>query len=207
MRPLKTHSHTSERPGYEARKNAKKVIEGNADTIIRLPPSKNLPRTASVARGARQRRRYEKVNDRQKPPANSQRGEGGETKKGELKENARAMTRETNVKTLRRPPSWRGARCNILDARKSSIPVPAVTRIEFMAPGTPGMISHTRLPFSIKTLYVRVAATCFLTACLSACLSARLSVCLLMMLIMPCCATYCCDSPRRKLRLQAWTTA
>ena len=33
MRLLKTHSHTSERPGYEARKNAKKVIEGNVDTI------------------------------------------------------------------------------------------------------------------------------------------------------------------------------
>ena len=31
MRLLTTHSHTSERPGYEARKNAKKVIDGNAD--------------------------------------------------------------------------------------------------------------------------------------------------------------------------------
>ena len=51
MRLLKTHSHTSERPGYEARKNAKKVIEGNADTIRRQAIRQNLPRTASVAGG------------------------------------------------------------------------------------------------------------------------------------------------------------
>ena len=43
--------------------------------MIRQTIVKNLPRTASVAGG-------------------------GETKKGELKENAGAMTRETNVKTL-----------------------------------------------------------------------------------------------------------
>ena len=53
MRLLKTHSHTSERPGYEARKNAKKVIEGNADTIRRQTIRQNLPRTASVAVGGR----------------------------------------------------------------------------------------------------------------------------------------------------------
>ena len=52
MRLLKTHSHTSERPGYEARKNAKKVIEGNVDTI-RQTIRQNLPRTASVAVGGR----------------------------------------------------------------------------------------------------------------------------------------------------------
>ena len=51
MRLLKTHSHTSERPGYEARKNAKKVIEGNADTIRRQTIRQNLPRTASVVGG------------------------------------------------------------------------------------------------------------------------------------------------------------
>ena len=53
MRLLKTHSHTSERPGYEARKNANKVIEGNADTIRRKIIRQNLPRTASVAGGGR----------------------------------------------------------------------------------------------------------------------------------------------------------
>ena len=47
------HSHTSERPGYEARKNAKKVIEGNAVTMRRQTIRQNLPRTASVAGGAR----------------------------------------------------------------------------------------------------------------------------------------------------------
>ena len=35
MRLLKTHAHTSERHGYEARENANKVIEGNEDTIRR----------------------------------------------------------------------------------------------------------------------------------------------------------------------------
>ena len=67
MRLLKTHSHTSERPGYEARKNAKKVIEGSADTIRRQT-------------------------------AYRRRGRGGETKKGELKENTGAKTRETEDK-------------------------------------------------------------------------------------------------------------
>ena len=77
MRLLKTRSHTSERPGYEARKNAKKVIEGNADTIRRQTIRQNLPRTASVAGGARRKRRYGKTNRRQNPPAYRRRG-GGE---------------------------------------------------------------------------------------------------------------------------------
>ena len=51
MRLLKNHSHTSERPGYEDRKNAKKVIERNADTVRRQTIRQNLPRTASVAGG------------------------------------------------------------------------------------------------------------------------------------------------------------
>ena len=53
MRLLKTHSHTSEWPGYEASKNAKKVIEGIADTIRRQTIQQKLPRTASVAGGGR----------------------------------------------------------------------------------------------------------------------------------------------------------
>ena len=100
MRLLKTHSHTSERPGYEARKNAKKVIEGNADTIRRQTIRQNLPRTASVAGGARRKRRYGKTNHRQNPPAYRRRGGGGETKNGELKDNTGAKTRKTKVKTL-----------------------------------------------------------------------------------------------------------
>ena len=51
MRLLKTHSHTSERPGYEARRNAKKVIEGNAYTVRSQTIRQNLPRIASVAGG------------------------------------------------------------------------------------------------------------------------------------------------------------
>ena len=60
----------------------------------------NLPRTASVAGGAKRKRRYGKTNYRQNPPAYRRRGGEGETKKGELKENTGAKTRKTNVKTL-----------------------------------------------------------------------------------------------------------
>ena len=80
MRLLKTHSHTSERPGYEARKNAKNAIKGNADTIRRQTTCQNLPRTASVARGARRKGRYGETNHRQNPPAYRQRG-GGEARR------------------------------------------------------------------------------------------------------------------------------
>ena len=52
MRFLETHSHTSERLGYEARKNRGKVIEGK-------------------------RRRYDEANHCQKPPADRQRGGDG----------------------------------------------------------------------------------------------------------------------------------
>ena len=85
---------------YEARKNAKKVIEVNADTIRRQTIRQNLPRTASVAGGSRRKRRYSKTNHRQNPPAYRRRGGWGETKKGEMKENTGAKTRETEVKTL-----------------------------------------------------------------------------------------------------------
>ena len=34
MRLLKNYSHTSKRPGYEARKTRRETIEGNADPII-----------------------------------------------------------------------------------------------------------------------------------------------------------------------------
>ena len=56
-------------------KSRRKVIEGNADTIIRQTTH-------------------------QKPAAYRQCGGGGETKKGEFKENTGAKTRETNIKTL-----------------------------------------------------------------------------------------------------------
>ena len=74
-------------------------MEGNAGTIIGKPPVKNLSRTASEA-GGETKRRYGKANHRRNPPAYRQRGGGGETKKGELKENAGATTRETNTKSI-----------------------------------------------------------------------------------------------------------
>ena len=80
MRLLKTHSHTSERPGYEARKNAKKVVEGNADTKKANQPSKPAAYRQCVG-GGETKRRYGETNHRQNPPAYRQRGGGGETKK------------------------------------------------------------------------------------------------------------------------------
>ena len=99
MRLLKTHSHTSEWPGYEARKNAKEVIEGNAETIRRQTIRQNLPRTASVAGGARRQGAMARPTT-VISPAYRRRGGGGETKKDDLKENTGAKTRETKVKTL-----------------------------------------------------------------------------------------------------------
>ena len=100
MRLLKTHSHTSERPGYEARKNAKKVIEGNVDTVRRQTIRQNLPRTASVAGGGETKKALWQDQPPSKPSRVSSAWRGGETKKGELKENTGAKTRKTEVKTL-----------------------------------------------------------------------------------------------------------
>ena len=100
MRLLKTHSHTSERPGYEARKNAKKVIERNADTIRRQTTRQNLPRTASVAGGRDEKGVMARQTTIKTLPRTVSVAGGGETKKSELKENTGAKTRETKVKTL-----------------------------------------------------------------------------------------------------------
>ena len=119
MRLLKTHSHTCERPSYEARKNAKKVIEGNAETIKRQIIRQTLPR------------RYGKTNHRQNPPGNRRRGGGSETKKGKLKENTGAKTRETKSKPSRRLPSWRGGRDNRRNpTRNGKVAQPTVPRGE-----------------------------------------------------------------------------
>ena len=88
-------------------KTRRKVIEGNADTVIRQTTRRNLPRTASVAGG-----RDKKGAMARQPPSKPSRvpsvWRGGETKNGELKENTGANTRETNIKTLPQAPSWRG---------------------------------------------------------------------------------------------------
>ena len=93
------------------RKTRRKLFEGSVDTIIRQTTVKTFPRNASVVGGARRKSRYDKANHRQKPSANRQHGGWrGETKKGELKENAGAMTKETNVKTLPQVAIVAGAR-------------------------------------------------------------------------------------------------
>ena len=84
---------------YEARKNAKKVIEVNADTIRRQTIRQNLPRTGSVA-GGRDDKALWQDQPPPKPARVSSAWRGGETKKGELKEKTGAKTRETNIKTL-----------------------------------------------------------------------------------------------------------
>ena len=72
MRLLKTYSHTSARSGYDARKNAKKVIEGIAVTIKRQTT-------------------------RQKPAAYRQCGGGGRDEKGAM---ARQTTVKTLPRTV-----------------------------------------------------------------------------------------------------------
>ena len=110
MRLLKTHSHTSERPGYEDRKNAKKVIEGNADTIRRQTIRQNLPRTASVAGG-----RDEKGAMARPTPVKTRPRIVGAA--GGLDEERRIWSRtqarrqgKSKAKPSRRLPSWRGGR-------------------------------------------------------------------------------------------------
>ena len=77
MRLLKSHSHTSERLGYERRRNAKKGIEGK-------------------------RRRFDNANHRQRTPADRPRAGGRQEEERRLSENAGDMIRETNLKTLLR---------------------------------------------------------------------------------------------------------
>ena len=101
MRLFKTHSHASERPGCEERKNgANNAIKRNVHTMRKQTTHQKLPRTASVEGGWRRKRRYGETNHRQNPPAYRGRGGGVETKKGELKENTVAKRRETKVKPL-----------------------------------------------------------------------------------------------------------
>ena len=133
MQLLKTHSHTSERPGCEGRKSAEKEIERNAVNIIR-PPVKNLPRTASVAgtrdeKGVMARQTTVKTLPRTVSAAG-----GGETKKSGLKENTGAKTRETKIKTLpqativagerdkRRKPTRNGKVAQPTDPRGGQVP-------------------------------------------------------------------------------------
>ena len=76
-------------------KTRRKLIE---DTIIRQPTVKNLPRTASVAGGRDEKCAMMRQTTVKNLPRAAPAG-GGKTKKCNLKENAGATTRETNVKT------------------------------------------------------------------------------------------------------------
>ena len=101
MRLLKTHSYTSERPGYmKPGKTRRKFIEGNAVTVIRQTTRQKPPAYRQRGGGGETK----KVLWQDKPPSKTSRvpsaWRGGETKKGELKENPGAKARETNIKTL-----------------------------------------------------------------------------------------------------------
>ena len=69
--------------------------------------------------GGETTKRYGKTNHRQNPPAYRQRGGVGETKKGELKENTGAKTRETNIKTL--PPLRKGVKFALTPAMEKLV--------------------------------------------------------------------------------------
>ena len=58
MRLLKTHSHNSKRPGYEARKMRRKTVEGNADPIIRQATDQNSAAYRGVPGGEAKRKRH-----------------------------------------------------------------------------------------------------------------------------------------------------
>ena len=84
------------KPGNTRRKE----IEGNADTIGRQTTRQNLPRTASVAGGARRKRRYGKTNHRQNPPAYRQRGRGGRDEEKRIEGEHRREDKGTKAETL-----------------------------------------------------------------------------------------------------------
>ena len=62
-------------------KTRRKVIEGNADAIIRQITRQKPAAYRQCSGGARNKRRYGKTNHRQGPPAYRQRGGGGETER------------------------------------------------------------------------------------------------------------------------------
>ena len=105
MRLLKTHSHTSERPGYEARKNAKKVIEGNVDTI-RQTICQNLPRTANVAGGERDEKGAMARPTTVKTLPRTVSVAGGRDEERRIEEHALRQGKPTSNPS-RRLPSWR----------------------------------------------------------------------------------------------------
>ena len=77
-----------------------KVIEGNADTIIRHPTVKIL-RVPPAWRGGRgEERRYDKANHRQPHPANRQHSGGGRDGERRIEGERRRYDKEPNVKAL-----------------------------------------------------------------------------------------------------------
>ena len=100
MRLLKTHFHTSERPGYEARRNAKKSNKETQTLQEGEPPVKTC-RVPPVWRGGRGEKgaTARQTTAKTLPRTVSVAG-GGEMKKREVKENTGANTRETKVMTL-----------------------------------------------------------------------------------------------------------
>ena len=100
MRLLKTHFHTSERPGYEARRNAKKSNKETQTLQEGEPPVKTC-RVPPVWRGGRgEKGAMARQTTAKTLPRTVSVAGGGEMKKREVKENTGANTRETKVMTL-----------------------------------------------------------------------------------------------------------
>ena len=111
MRLFKTRSHTSERLGYEARKNAKKCNWRKRRRYNKSNHCRKPPAYRQRGGGARRKRRYDKTNHRQKRPAYRQRGgEGARRRKANWRRTQALRQRKPASKPSRRPPPWRGLR-------------------------------------------------------------------------------------------------
>ena len=81
-------------------KTRRKLIEGNADTIIGQTSRQKPAAYCQCGGGARQKGAMARQTTVKTLPRTVSVARGGETKKGELKENIGAKTEETNIKTL-----------------------------------------------------------------------------------------------------------
>ena len=105
MRLLKTHSHTYERLGYEARKNAKKINRRKRQALYQgKPPPKTSREPPAWRAGRDEERHYDKANHRQKPAADRQRGGGGARRRKAIEGKRRRYDKENQRQN---PPAGR----------------------------------------------------------------------------------------------------
>ena len=100
MRLLKTHSHTSERPGYEARKNAKKRNRRKRRHYKKANHPSKPAAYRQCGGGGETTRRYGKTNHRQNPPAYRRRGGGVRDEEGRIEVEHRREDKGNQTKPL-----------------------------------------------------------------------------------------------------------